>query len=41
MFEDTDMIGYVFFIESQILEFTNEILSEDQFINIKKINYGK
>jgi group I intron endonuclease len=41
MFEDTDMIGYVFFIESQILEFTNEILSENQFININTLNYGE
>jgi group I intron endonuclease len=41
MFEDTDMIGYVFYIESQILEFTNEILSENQFININTLNYGE
>jgi group I intron endonuclease len=31
----------LFFIESQILEFTNEILSQNQIININTLNYGK
>jgi len=37
---DEEMSSPLFDRERQIIEFTNEILSENQFINLKILNYG-